>query len=555
MKRSTLLVVLFLRCAAVSPPPGGPEDKTPPSLIDVSPPSGTTSTEGGLILTLTFSERLHEQTDVRSIRLSPPTDEDLQVGLKKDILTVTLPKVLRQEQTYILTITRDIMDERKNRLDKTYQLAFTTGNKIASGRISGTVYELGETSALVYLFRQSEVADDTLLLRTPDYYTETDDSGRYTFDFLDPGKFSVMAHRGGAAPAPLTPSRSLYGLYWENSVTIDSENDVVDNINIRLGKEVPPFRVLSTVMEDAKLGTVTLVNSFKLSESPDAVIEFSDPESVELINANHIFQYPNESGQLHFFVDGLATGQVYSLSVSGLTDSVGQKLEAIDRQITIPKKDSIPPAIHSPLPNKPVALVPGNEPLTFQFTRPVTVLDTDSVITLTDSEETPIAISLSQPDPMRLEVVPETGWPESEIFDLNLYGSEILSEDNIVMIDSLFNYSLSVGRERGRGGLSGSVTGPYVEKTTVTARPLEKNPISVTVSVNSEGDFQMEEIPAGMWLLSAFQDKDGNGRYTFGKALPMVPAEPFTVLNDTIEVRANWDVEGIIITYPEKQKR
>ena len=83
---------------------------------------------------------------------------------------------------------------------------------------------------------------------------------------------------------------------------------------------------------------------------------------------------------------------------------------------------------------------------------------------------------------------------------------------------------------------------------------LEKDPISVTVSVNSEGDFQMEEIPAGMWLLSAFQDKDGNGRYTFGKALPMVPAEPFTVLSDTIEVRANWDVEGIIITYPEKQK-
>jgi hypothetical protein len=363
-----------------------------------------------------------------------------------------------------------------------------------------------------------------------------------------------MAHRGGAAPAPLTPSRSPYGLYWENSVTIDSENDVVDNINIRLGKEVPPFRVLSTVMEDAKLGTVTFVNSFKLSESLGDVIEFSNPESVALIKANHIFQYPNESSQLHFFVDELATGQVYSLSVSGLTDSVGQTLEAVDRQITIPEKNSIPPAIHSPLPNKPVALVPGNEPLTFQFTRLVTVSDTDSVISLTDSEETPIAISLSQPDPTRLEVVPETGWPESKIFDLKLYGSKILSEDNVVMVDSLFNYSLSVGRERGSGGLSGSVTGPYVEKTTVTARPVEKDPISVTVSVNSEGDFQMEEIPGGMWLLSAFQDKDGNGRYTFGKALPMVPAEPFTVLSDTIEVRANWDVEGIIITYPEKQK-
>ena len=554
MKRSTLLVVLFLRCAAVSPPPGGPEDKTLPSLIDVSPLSGTTGIEGGLKLTLTFSERLHEQTDVQRIRLSPSTDENLQVDLRKDILIVTLPEELRREQTYILTITRDIIDERKNRLDKTYQLAFTTGSKIANGRISGTVYELGETSALVYLFRRREVADDTLLLRTPDYYTETDDSGRFTFDFLDPGKFSVMAHRGGAAPAPLSPSRSTYGLYWEESVTIDSENDVVDNINIRLGKEVPLFRIISTVMEDAKLGTVTFMNSFKLSESPGAVIEFSDPESFAPIKADHIFQYADEKSQLRFFVDELTAGQVYSLSVSGLTDSVGQSLQAVDRQIIISKKDSIPPEIHSPLSDKPVTLAPGDEPLTFQFTRPVTVSDTDSVITLTDSEETLIAISLTQPDPTRLEVVPETGWPESERFDLKLYGSEILSEDDIVMVDSLFNYSVSVSRERGRGGLSGYVTGSYVEKTIVTARPVEKNPISVTVSVNSEGEFQMKEIPAGMWLLGAFQDKDDNGRYTFGKALPMMPAEPFTLLSDTIEVRANWDVEGIIVTYPENQK-
>lgn len=536
----------------MAPPPGGPADKTPPTLVEVSPPSGTTGIEGGFTLTLTFSERLREETDERAIRTSPALDGSLEVDLKKESLTLTFPEQLRREQTYILTLTRDIMDERKNKLDRTYQLAFSTGDRIAGGGISGKVDNLENGSATVYLYRRPEVADDSLLLRPPDYYTETDDSGRYAFNFLDRGEFTVLGQRGVSPPAPISPSRTAYGLYWEESVTLDEENEFIGDVDLRLSAEVPPFRVLSVTMDDATLGTINLVNPFRLAESPEAAVEFFEANASSPIHASHTFQYSDAPNQLRFFTEGLSQGELYSLSVTGLVDSIGQAIEAEKRQIRIPATEALPPEIHAPATDVPLSLIPGDDPLSIQFTKPVVLSHPDSLLTLTDSEKAAIPVAVFQSDPTRMEIVAEGGWSEERTYALQLFGSMVSGRDGATLADSLVNFSLAVGQERGAGGLYGSVVGPYAEKTVVTARSIEKRPISLSLSVNSAGEFQMRNVPAGMWLLSAYQDRDENGRYTYGKVFPFRAAEPFTALTDTVEVRANWDVEGIVIAYPGK---
>ena len=96
----------------------------------------------------------------------------------------------------------------------------------------------------------------------------------------------------------------------------------------------------------------------------------------------------------------------------------------------------------------------------------------------------------------------------------------------------------------------GSVQGAYIAGTILTARPVEKNLKSVSVSVNSDGEFKINNLFEGNWILDIFQDRDRNGRYSFGRLFPYSVAEPFTALKDTIEVRANWDIDGIILTYP-----
>ena len=109
MKKILLLIppIIIFRCAALGPPPGGPKDETSPTLVNVSPESGTTGIEGGIAVELTFSERLSEETDFSSIRLSPIISSQLDFILKKEIISVGFPNELDEDQTYILTLTRD----------------------------------------------------------------------------------------------------------------------------------------------------------------------------------------------------------------------------------------------------------------------------------------------------------------------------------------------------------------------------------------------------------------------------------------------------------------
>ena len=55
-----LVFILFISCAAVMSPPGGPKDETPPELIEVTPPNGTTYFKGGRV-ELLFSEYIDEK--------------------------------------------------------------------------------------------------------------------------------------------------------------------------------------------------------------------------------------------------------------------------------------------------------------------------------------------------------------------------------------------------------------------------------------------------------------------------------------------------------------
>ena len=556
MKKILLLIppIIIFRCAALGPPPGGPKDETSPTLVNVSPESGTTGIEGGIAVELTFSERLSEETDFSSILLSPIISSQLDFILKKEIISVGFPNELDEDQTYILTLTRDLKDERENRLDRTYQIALSTGTEIASGRISGMVHQLKNgTSAIVYLFAKDEDSKDSLLLSVPDYYTETDDSGRYVFDFLDHGHYITLAHSGASPPAPIRPSTSNYGLYWKTLISLDQNINKKNNVNMLLGKEVSSFRLLSVKMDDSVSGTMVFNNSFDLSNLSDVQIKFISNFTETGLAVSKIFQYADTNKELRFFIEGLNPGESYSIVVSGLKDSIDQHLQEIKRKVQIPEIENFQFSIHSTSANEISIIAPGNSPFSIQFTKPIIILS-DSVLILTNNQGDTLKNDWEIDDSI-MNILPDGGWTELSSFTLKIFGNYIESLDGSSIKDSILTYNFETSSKIGFGGVIGKVNGPYFEGSIVIARSLEKEPKSVTVSVNSSGEFKMEDIPEGKWMLSAFQDKDGNGRYTHGNIYKNKPSEPFTFLVDTIEVRANWDIDGIELIYPKNYKQ
>lgn len=546
-----LLLFLLMGCAAVAPPPGGPVDKTSPSLVSVEPLSGTTHISGGLSVLLVFSERLDETSLDNGINLLPVMKTSVDLKIKKEMVTVKLPEDLASNQTYILTLTRDILDEHRNRLDRVYQLAFSTGDKISEGMISGRVYGSPEKSSLVYLYQISEEIVDSLFLRQPDYVTETDDEGHYSFSYLDPGEYLVIAFTGGRSPFPVVPSRMPYGIHWKPSITI-ALSDTIHNINMRIFKEIPPFKVVNIQMENHAQGLIRFTTPVSLSSQNMPIIQFSyETEFGEIPDI--IYQFKGNSEEIRFQVSNLIPGNKYTILVSDLRDSTDQELEPMSKEIQVPEMDSLRLSIIFPEIGKTVKLTEGFTPINVQFDG-VTLSSTDSVVaTLEDTGGVELPLILEWENPTRLVLTPGLGWDPDVEYRMNLFANRVFSRDSIHMADTVFTYPIKIRLDGGDGGISGKVLGEYVLDSIVEAKPVENSIISYSVVVNSKSEFDFKKLPAGDWILSAFQDSDKNGRYTPGRAIPFIPSEPFLMSQDTIEVRTNWDVEGIELTYPDKE--
>jgi len=84
----------------------------------------------------------------------------------------------------------------------------------------------------------------------------------------------------------------------------------------------------------------------------------------------------------------------------------------------------------------------------------------------------------------------------------------------------------------------------------VTATSVGLSPAVVRTAWADGTAFALRQIPEGRYILSAFVDSDSSGDFTFGQAHPFRPAERFTLLPDTLRVRARWSVENVIVTFP-----
>lgn len=540
-------ILLILGCAAVAPPPGGPVDDIPPTLTAVEPPSGTVRISQGFTVQLTFSERLNENTDASFIRVLPALPEPPDVKLKKNVLEVTFPNELSENQTYILTLTREIKDEHNVRLDQTYQLAFSTGDEISEGKIAGKVYG-GKGSATVYLYSLNEETNDTLFTKSPKYYTETDDSGAYAFSYLEPGDYRLLAFQGGRAPSPLVPSRMPYGTFWNDPVTLVGSADTVNFADIRIAPEIPPLKLLEARMETGHRGYVRFTNPVDLDEQMTISLSLKQAVGQELERT--LFQSEDDTRRISFYLADAAEGDSLELSVGGVSDSVGQVLEWTVREFTVPADTESVVQLLIPQASKAVKVTVA-EPVFLQFSDPVVLEPQDSALVLLDSTGTVESADVGWDDPARVTILPQEGWRPDETYEVRLRGKFICSPRGEVLSDSAVTISVQAVEAPGTGAIFGSVSGSYSENSIVTAQSVENVSLSVSTDVNSGSVFTLLELPEGHWIMNVFQDKDGNGRYSFGKALPFQTAEPFVFLPDTVEVRTNWDTEGVELRYPE----
>ena len=543
------IVLLHLwECAAVKPPPGGPEDKTPPQLLTATPPGETVNLDDRQII-LRFSEYLDPSSIENGFKLLPGGTGDLIVKYRGDKVRITLPDELDSNLTYILSLSRDIKDEHGMTLGQSMQLAYSSGSTIHSGKISGSVPNADRIS--VQLWRLTDDLPDSLFLTKPDYTTDVSEDGSYEFRYLAPGSYRILAVGKEMAGLPLDPLRARYGVYWNDPLVIDAKESIT-GVDMLVYKENEPFRLAHGEWTVPDWGRLVFNQSFR---------EYELDFEIRLEVGDNKFLFPeffidpiDSSALIVLFGDTIETDEM-TIEVRDLNDTNDLNLEPGKVRIKKPSEidttciEIVDPAtkfvkIIPELVGKPGVIIAFSKPLIFDNYLP-------NEFNLFDEDSALVENSVKWNNPMSFSIFPKGQWTAKKNYTLQLNRTDFIALDGSSLADSVVVIQIQTGKKIGYGTVQGKLNGTPGNNVYVSIQSV-KNPNKKYASVvNSQNQFLVNKIPEELYLLNLYEDSDSSGSFTFGTAYPFHTSEWFYWMPDTFEVRANWEIELPVIELME----
>ena len=175
-------IIFSPSCAnTTTPPSGGPKDTIPPLITEIYPALGEINVPRSKTkLEIEFNEYVVVK-DPKSLFLSPPLEKAAKFKIKGKSVIVYFENDLDSNKTYTLDVTNAIADNNEGNMFPGYTLVFSTGDRIDSMMVTGTVQDCNTLKpikgATVLLYKDQ--ADSAIFLKRPDAAIKTDEWGYF----------------------------------------------------------------------------------------------------------------------------------------------------------------------------------------------------------------------------------------------------------------------------------------------------------------------------------------------------------------------------------------
>jgi hypothetical protein len=553
------LGMMMAACAGQIEPPGGPPDITPPGVVRTEPDTNAVNVRPDRIV-LEFSEYVDRRTVEEAIFISPYVGE-LSFDWSGTEVEIRFPEPLRDNITYVLTVGTDVKDQRaNNRMAAGFTLAFATGDSIDRGAIGGRVVAEAPEGVMIFAYSLAARRPDTLnpsLIR-PEYVTQTGKDGKFLLSNLAPATYRVFAVRDafrdlmydrgaddiGVAPADVTLGplqQRLGGLTFRLS-RVDTTAPFPTSVNVfdrhhLLAKFSEPIDSASVVA-----AAVSVTDTVARSRLTIALM-YHDRATMQALGV--------------LLADTLQEERGYQFSAIGLRDKAGNVSDS-----TVPvleftgtaRPDTLRPTFTIDGVGDTSRGVPPWRSFEVRFSEPVLQGSARDAVRLLDSLGREVITRREWVGGKDLSVIPRDPLRPAEIYRLTVVLDSIVDCHGNRREDSTASVRIRTLDLRSTGLVAGRIQdearlgrpGPVA----VTVTSVGLSPAVVRTAWAEGKTFALRQIPEGRYILSAFVDSDSSGDYTFGRAHPFRPAERFTLLPDTLRVRARWSVENVIVPFP-----
>ena len=236
------LTIFLWQCARIGTPTGGDKDITPPKVLKITPPSGTTNFTGNRIRI--YFDELVTLKDVRKqLIISPPLNyfPDISpAGNAAKYLDIKITDTLKPNTTYTFNFGKSIQDNNEGNPLNFFSYVFSTGNTIDSlsvkGKIKDAIAAKPDNFVNVMLYEVSEKFSDSIIYKEkPTYIVNTLDSlDTFEIKNVRAGKYMLVAMKDKASNYLFDQKQDKIGF---NPHFIEVPIDTIYEIS--LFKEIP----------------------------------------------------------------------------------------------------------------------------------------------------------------------------------------------------------------------------------------------------------------------------------------------------------------------------
>ena len=558
---SLSLALIFLSCANQIPPPGGPIDTTPPTIISVYPRPNTLHYSEKR-LDLAFDKYVDHRSVEESIFISPYIS-DLEFDWSGKDVEVTFSGELRKNTTYVVTVGTDVTDLRSppNHLAQSFTFAFSTGSSIDRGGIRGRIFPMKPQDpvdgVMIFAYRLTGLNPDTLDPRTqkPDYITQTGKGGEFFLRHLAFGPYRIIAIRDQYRNLLYDPEVDEFGVPpHDYSVTL--ADTLQDDVLLQMAKEdTSAPRLISVDAKDRHHIQIEFSEFIDTSSTRPLVVSVTDTLTDNRI---HVFSvYPELPSTSKFTV---VTGtqdstKGYLLAVDSVRDLSGNPANQKASSLVFtgsPKADTLLPRVTATSVKDSTRGIVLRPTIQILFSDAVNRATLEDAVTLQDGSGNDIPSSLTW-----LNDAACTLRSRHELSSKSWYRLVLVTYNGKDWDGRSFRDSLSVIRfETLDAENLSSIEGTVVDTNAaernapiivIADRVDQKPQNSYSTVATQNGSFTIAEIEEGRYVVHAFRDRNSTDKFDPGRPFPYVGSERFGYAADTLKVRARWPLEGVHI--------
>jgi len=549
-----IFIIFFLTCAKQMPPPGGPVDIIPPEVVEIVPNPGSINISTDVKIEVLFSERMNNKTVEEAIFISPWPSEEINFRWKRNKLRIEFGDTLKENRTYVLTVGAKSSDLRNNQMKDSFSMAFSTGEYIDEGQVSGSVYsQSGVEGTLVcaYSLTDSTDVDPTTVLA--DYYTQSNQQGNYQLMYVAPGKYRLFAIRDRDGNRKYTRGIDALGV-TTSDVDLTEEAKFIENINFQLTVEdtIPP--IIKSVYSINQSNVIIRFNEaladFDESTPQKYFIITSEKDTTNLLNIISCYVNSLNPSNIHLTTERQSAIS-YKIVARNLFDRSSNPLDTLSNSAIFEgsiEQDTVRPNIvFRSIQDSSSGIILAPE-IRFAFSEAIEQQSFEKSFLFKQSDTNFVDGKFIWKNPADLTFVPDSSLKSLTPYIMQIAIDSIIDLSGNSLADSVDTIYFKTLNKDTLSAIGGEIVDQKEDAYGTLFLTAKSEQHSYQLMLDQPGSYRFEDILPGIYTINGFRDADSNGVFSFGKTIPYVPAERFFFYSDSIKVRSRWPNEGNNIT-------